>query len=204
VQVLGLVTLVGLVTITASTYMILYSQPLFERLRPALRVFERRTPFRELAEEGRTDDETPVDVIIFGQGRYGARLLRQLRDAGVHAIGVDFDPEAVRALRKDGLPVQFGDGEDADFVHTLPLAQASWIVTTFPQWESNRALLHALQEAGYRGAIAGAVRDARHGKALADAGLQRVLNPFEDAADHAAQTLAELIRQPPTPGGQTA
>jgi hypothetical protein len=37
VEALGLTTLVGLVTITVSTYMILYSQPLYERLAPLLR-----------------------------------------------------------------------------------------------------------------------------------------------------------------------
>ena len=36
---LGLTTLVGIITITLSTYMILYSQPLYERLAPLLRVF---------------------------------------------------------------------------------------------------------------------------------------------------------------------
>jgi Kef-type K+ transport system membrane component KefB len=49
VPVLGLVTLVGVVTITLSTYMILYAQPLYERLAPWLGVFERRRPARELA-----------------------------------------------------------------------------------------------------------------------------------------------------------
>jgi Kef-type K+ transport system membrane component KefB len=50
-EALGLTTLVGMVTIALSTYMILYSQPLYERLRPWLGVFERRYPHRELAVE---------------------------------------------------------------------------------------------------------------------------------------------------------
>ena len=194
VQALGLTTLVGLVTITVSTYMILYSQPLYERLAPWLGPFERRRPFRELAVERQPRVTAPVEVIVFGLGRYGGRLLRQLRDARVEAIGVDFDPEAVRDLRRHKLPVRFGDGEDPDFLEALPLAEARWVVTTFPQWESNRALLHALRVAGYRGRVAGAVRDAAHGLALAKAGIDRVLNPFEDAADRAAQTLAAELR----------
>src|SRR5690606_20271711 len=42
IEALGLTTLVGLVTIALSTYMILYSHPLYERLAPWLGVFERR------------------------------------------------------------------------------------------------------------------------------------------------------------------
>jgi Trk K+ transport system NAD-binding subunit len=133
---------------------------------------------------------------VFGLGRYGSRLLVQLRAAGVEAIGVDFDPEAVRALRRQRLPVRFGDGEDPDFVASLPLAQARWVITTFPQWESSRALLHALQAAQFNGSIVGAVRDAAHGRALAAAGATLILNPFDDAADYAAQQLAAQILTP--------
>jgi len=192
---LGLTTLVGVITITLSTYMILYSQPLFERLSPWLGVFERRRPHRELAVERQHRPEAPPEIVVFGLGRYGGRLLARLKDSGVNALGVDFDPEAVRALRRRGLPVRFGDGEDPAFLATLPLEGASWVVTTLPQWESNRALLHALREAGYGGQVAGVVRDEAHGDALAREGIARVLNPFNDAADHAAGVFAKEIRE---------
>jgi Trk K+ transport system NAD-binding subunit len=128
-------------------------------------------------------------------GRYGSRLFEQLRADGVDAVGVDFDPETVRELQGRGLPVLFGDGEDPDFLETLPLRQVRWVITTFPQWESNRALLHALKTAQYDGKVVGAVRDAAHGRALAEAGVKQILNPFDDAADHAAARLARDIRE---------
>ncbi|MDO8386840.1 MAG: cation:proton antiporter [Polaromonas sp.] len=196
VQALGLTTLVGLVTITVSTYMILYSQPLYTRLAPWLSLFERKRPFREMAVERQSRGGGEAEAIVFGLGRYGSRLLAQLRAAGVEAIGVDFDPEAVRVLRRRGLPVRFGDGEDPHFVETLPLGHARWVITTFPQWESNQALLHALHTAKFEGTIVGAVRDAAHGRALKAAGITYLLNPFEDAADHAAQRLATSMQSP--------
>jgi hypothetical protein len=201
---LGLTTLVGLVTITVSTYMILYSQPLYERLAPFLGPFERRKPFRELAVEQQGHGDPSVEVIVFGLGRYGSRLLEQLLADGIHAIGVDFDPEQVRRLSERGLPVRFGDGEDPDFLESLPLAQARWVFTTFPQVESNQALLHALGEARFSGPVAAAVRDPAHGRALARAGVPLILNPFDDAADHAARRLAEALRAPPAGAEATA
>ncbi|WP_291008947.1 cation:proton antiporter family protein [Hydrogenophaga sp.] len=193
-QALGLTTLVGVITITLSTYMILYSQPLYERLAPWLEWFERQHPFRELAAEQAPAEQAPAEVIVFGLGRYGSRLLQQLRSAGVQAIGVDFDPEAVRALQAQRLPVQFGDGEDPDFLESLSLTRLRWVVTTFPQWESNRALLHALKMARFEGEVVAAVRDAVHGRALREAGVRQILNPFDDAADFAAEHLAKTIR----------
>jgi Kef-type K+ transport system membrane component KefB len=195
VQALSLTTLVGLVTITVSTYMILYAQPLYERLAPWLRIFERQQPFRETAAESRDGRVRAAQAIVFGLGRYGSRLFEQLRADGVDVLGVDFDPEAVRELQGRGLPVLFGDGEDPDFLETLPLRQVRWVITTLPQWDSNRALLHALRVVHYDGTVVGAVRDAAHGRALAEAGVARVFSPFDDAADHAAARLARDIRE---------
>jgi hypothetical protein len=194
VTTLGLTTLVGLITITLSTYMILYSQALYQRLAPWIGVFERESPVRELAMERQYEDGRPVDVVIIGMGRYGRRLLTQLRDAGVHVLGVDFDPEAVRSLRGAQLPVRFGDGEDPAFLESLPLNQAQWVISTLPSGDSNRALLHALKEVGYSGQVAAVALDATHRRQLEAAGVTRVLNPFDDAADHAARNLRAEIR----------
>ncbi|SDT13849.1 cation:proton antiporter [Pseudomonas oryzae] len=190
VEALGLTTLVGLVTIMVSTYMILFSQSLYERLEPWLQPFERKRPFRELEVEQPGRAVGQPAIVVFGLGRYGGRLLLQLRHAGVEVLGVDYDPEIIRRLSRHHLPVRYGDGEDPEFLASLPLRQAAWVVTTFPQWEANRAFLDALDQAGFQGRVAGVVRDEEHGAALDAAGVARVLNPFSDAADFAARSFA--------------
>ncbi|MCB1938519.1 MAG: cation:proton antiporter [Rhodocyclaceae bacterium] len=190
---LGLTTLVGIVTIALSTYMILYSQPLFERIGPLLDIFERRRPHREMAVEQQRPSEAPPQVVIFGLGRYGARLLTSLRKRGVPVLGVDFDPETVRRLRRHGCAVRFGDGEDPAFLDTLPVNTAQWIVTTLPTWESNRGLLHALQAMAVPATIIGVVGDEVHRAALHAAGANRIINPFLDSADHTAQILVDAL-----------
>jgi Kef-type K+ transport system membrane component KefB len=196
VATLGLTTLVGLVTITLSTYMILQSQRLYGWMSPWLGVFERRRPFREL--DG-ADDATrgDFDVVVFGLGRYGSRLLDQLRAAGVRAVGVDFDPQAVAALRHRGVPAHFGDAEDPEFLESLPVHRARWAISTLPLWAANQALMHALSQARFSGTLAAAPRDARHAQALADAGVAHLFNPFDDAADQAAAELARRIADRP-------
>lgn len=46
---------------------------------------------------------------------------------------------------------------------------------------------------GLTGRIAGVVRDETHGQALRAAGASRVINPFLDAADHAAQMITDAL-----------
>ena len=195
VTALGLTTLVGLITITLSTYMILFSHRLFDWLGPWLRVFERATPFREMAVEDRQDAQAGADILVFGMGRYGSRLLQRLRAQGVMAVGVDFDPEAVREWHERGLPVRFGDAEDPDFLESLPLPHARWVVSTLPSGDSNRALLHALRASGYTGQVAVAVRDETQSSTLTSAGIDRVFNLFDDAAEQATHKMCEALLQ---------
>jgi Kef-type K+ transport system membrane component KefB len=193
VEALGLVTLVGIVTITLSTYMILYSHALYERLAPSLGLFERRVPFREIAEEEGLLESAVPDVLVIGLGRYGGRLALQLQAAGLAVVGVDFDPEVVRMRRVQGLRSRFGDGEDLDFLDSLPIDETPWVVSTLPDVPANRTLFDMLKRRGFRGRMAVAARDEHRAAELQQLGTVHVLYPYQDAADFAARELAEHI-----------
>ena len=187
---LGLVTLVGLVTITLSTYLILHSERLYEFFAPWLGLFERRRPKRELAFEWQRHGEAHPQVIVFGMGRYGSRIATNLLERGNRVLGVDFDPEAVRALRRRGVAVRFGDAEDPQLLDHLPLADARWVVCALPSVEVTRLLLQALSTAGYAGSIAVAVRGDLDDEPLRRLGATHLLHPYRDAAAHAAELVA--------------
>jgi len=74
-ETVGLITLVGIVTIGLSTYMILYSGSLYRFLSPWLSIFERQKTHRESVPEDVPSDEQ-VDVILLGLGQYGTSILR--------------------------------------------------------------------------------------------------------------------------------
>ena len=190
---LGLTTLVGLITITLSSYMILYSHRLYAWLAPWLGVFERKNPFRELAVENARPGTNRPDVLIFGLGRYGSRLALKLREQGMQVLGVDFDPEVIKAQQGTGLDARFGDCEAPDFIETLPLAQVPWVVSSLPDTGANRALLNALAEHQYTGQIAIVARDEVEAEAYLTLGQIEVILPFNQAADFAALDLAARI-----------
>ena len=192
---IGLVTLVGLVTITLSTYMILYSQPLFDRLEPWLGWAERAYPYRE------SEDEAPhserYDVVIFGVGRYGRDIARVLIANGARVLGVDFDPEALERWRKRGHDGLYGDALDPEFAEILPLAGVSWLVIATPppagpsvvHGDNRIVLMEAVRARGFRGRIAVRSHDIEDARRLQHAGADLVLRPFADAAERAAERL---------------
>ena len=194
---LGLITLVGLVTIALSSYLILYSHRLYEWVAPRLDVVERKIAHREQAID---EKSAPLvaDVIIFGLGRFGGNLARHLRDRGMRVLGVDFDPQAVRAWHQYGFAARYGDAEDPEFAASLPLAQARWVISTAPQRDVNLSLLHGLQTYGYRGRTALTAHSENDAEVLRRKGATVVFLPFADAAEQAAD---EIVGEAPDSRG---
>jgi len=192
---LGLVTMVGLVTIAASTYMITYSHQLYAVFEPLLGVFERKGTPREPSEAG-AHREDGYKVIVFGLGRFGTAIGMRLKKRGIPVLGVDFNPLAVRRWRELGLDTEFGDATDPEFVAELPLGRAEWIVSTVPihptglsHEDTRTTLIQLTRISGFRGRVAVASHHPKDTEELFASGADMVLEPFQDAADRAVDLL---------------
>ena len=190
VETVGLVTLVGLITISGSTYMILYSHGLYERLAPWLNLFERRHAHREAAYDGTSEGDE--DVIVLGLGRYGQGVSQALRQRGRRVLGVDFDPETVRSLQRNGYAILYGDAEDPEFLGSLPLGRVKWVISTAPERQVNLALLQGLSHHAYQGRVAVTAHSHHDAELLRQAGADLVLLPFADAAKEGVDRLLAL------------
>jgi Kef-type K+ transport system membrane component KefB len=193
-EALGLVTLVGLITIAASTYMITYSHQLYDLCEPLLQGIERRRAHREAYDDPSRGEQ--FDVIVFGLGRYGGTIGRRLIAEGRKVLGVDFSPTAVQRWRNEKLPVVFGDVSDPELIAHLPIRAADWIICAIPdpntgvsRHDSRLALLQALDEAGYDGKVAVATHRIDDNEKLKVAGAHLVFHPYYDAADRAIELL---------------
>ncbi len=204
-EALGLVTLVGLITISLSTYMITYSHTLYGWLEPVLGLFERRDPMREAI----GDQEHPgqgYDVVLFGLGRYGSAIAQRLVQHGLTVLGVDFNPTAIKEWQNAGLDAVYGDATDPEFVASLPLASVKWAVSAVPEHDTGvthedarSGLIEALRGAGFAGRVAVTAHRASDAEALSGSDADLILQPFRDAADQAAQLIVDA--EPPVPQG---
>ncbi|MDT8311937.1 MAG: NAD(P)-binding protein, partial [Methylophaga sp.] len=158
---LGLVTLVGLVTIALSVYMITYSHTLFRWCEPLLGMFERRQAFREQADDQHLSSQQQYDVIIFGLGRYGAVITERFQAEGKRVLAVDFNPDVVKRWRQRDFDMMYGDASDMDFIEMLPLKAVQWVICAMPQHDlgvthedPRIVLLDALKQQHYQGKVA--------------------------------------------------
>jgi len=194
---LGLVTLVGLVTIALSVYMITFSHQLYRFCEPFIGMFERSRTFREESQDG--DAAGGYDFVIFGLGRYGCKIGQALQDAGHRVLGIDFDPDALAHWRALGFVGRFGDATDPEFAAHLPLAGVRAVISAVPRTrgpltgsDPQMALLHGLRAANFAGAAVMTVNHQRDAAPYEAQGASMVLTPFEDAATFAAERLTAL------------
>jgi len=193
---LGLVTMVGLVTIAASTYMITYSHQLYSLFEPLLGILERSSTPREPGSDDGQRGPDQYDVMIFGLGRFGTAIGMRLKSRGIRVIGIDFNPIAVRRWRRLGLDTEYGDATDPEFISTLPLSSARWVVSTIPvhptglsHEDTRSTLIQATRSGAFHGQIAVTSHSKADTATLLSSGADIVLEPFQDAADRAVDIL---------------
>jgi Trk K+ transport system NAD-binding subunit len=191
---MSLITLVGLVTIFASTYMILYSGPLYSRLAGVLGVFERTNAHRESPVNAVAVPWGDHLIILMGLGNYGSAIAWRLRQHGWHLLAVDFDPQALERARGMGLAVLYGDVGDPEMLNQLSLDGARWVLCTVRDRQLNVSLLGLLRERDFAGRIAMTAVDATEAEEYRRLGAHLVLQPFSDAAEQAVEAITGSIQ----------
>ena len=188
VETLGLITLVGLVTIGVCTYILTYSSEIFERLRPCC-PSSSASARSELTAEATTVEADEVEVVVLGLGRFGSGIARGLQLRRRKVLGVDFDPDVLSRLGRGGLPVVYGDIADAEMLHHLPLEDAAVVVCAVPGLVANLGTLRMLKQHGYSGRIALTAHTEAEAAQLRAAGADLVLEVFAYAAEHSAEAV---------------
>ncbi len=131
-----LITLVGVITIALSSYMILYGEKIYLWLEHWLRYFERDSP----KPDRRFTTTVNRPIILIGAHRTGQNIIKELPKKQVGVI--DFDPDIVTKLSRQGYAAVYGDITDPDLEEAVGLRQARYIISTSPDVENN---LHFLQ-----------------------------------------------------------
>lgn len=190
-EVLGLITLVGLITIGLSTYLILYSHQIFNKLSPFLKIFERK----KLAEqEQKKYKANNYDIIIIGLGRFGKKLTQILeKNHQTKYLGIDFNPVVVNQFRKKKQNVIYGDIEDPDLMEQVPFEKSKIIINTISNYEYAQKLTSYLEKLDYQGKIYLTAIQGRDLEMIKNYQVTKILQPYQMAAENFYKTQLKTI-----------
>ncbi len=182
-EVVGLITLVGLITIGLSTYLILYSHPIYNLIAPALSIFEKKNIKHK--EDIKLNQEGYYDIIIIGLGRFGSKIAEKLdQHPYIRYLGIDFDPQVIKKWQSKEKNVLYGDLEDAEFLASIPYKYSKLIVSTIPDLPLSIQLIKELKKENYAGKIYLTMLHDRDMKALQKYEVDAVLMPYNMASEN--------------------
>ena len=140
-SVLALMTIVGILTISGSSYLIEHNERIYERLSWMFKMFE---PSHMLGMEKQTVF-TAKQILLFGCNDTGTELLPVIQNMKRSYMVVDFDPQISRQLSEQGIPNIYGDVGDEAFLDELEADKSKLIISTIPDFVISSSILGFLK-----------------------------------------------------------
>ena len=168
---LQLFTLVALITIFISSYVITYSEQLYRLLIPVFRLFGKdKNQQQEMSTK-------KYEAWVFGYHRIGWKIAQVLEAEGISYAVIDYNPETVSKLRRQRIPAYFGDVADVEFLESLNFEKTKLIISTIPSLDDQVTLVSHIRRNNKKVCIIGNLYDMDRVKELYTAGANFVMMP---------------------------
>ncbi len=138
-QIFAVIVAVGVITITLSTYLILYAERIFPYIEKFLSLFERKGTQEEEGDYG-----ISKPVILVGANRIGRGIMNYISKENL--LVIDFDPVVIDLLKKEKTDHIFADLKDPHLFEELNLEETKLVISTSPQLEDNVVLIKRIKD----------------------------------------------------------
>ncbi len=145
----SMITLVGIITITGSTYLILGGNSIYNKLSPFLKKFEKK----KTKDKKNSDNSTSYDAIIFGYDRIGYSLLKSIDKIGLKYVIVDYNPSIIKKLQNKGIECMYGDANNIELLDDFDFSKVKIAISTIPDVETNVLILNEFKKENRNGSI---------------------------------------------------
>ncbi len=137
-QIFAVIVAVGVVTITLSTYIILYAEKIFPHISNLLSIFERKNTKEEEGDFG-----ISKEIILIGANRIGKGIMNYIDKNNL--LVIDFDPVVTDLLKKKGVDRIFADIKDPHLFEELNLERTKLVISTSPHLDDNLMLIKRIK-----------------------------------------------------------
>lgn len=134
-----IITLVALITIGISTYLMKYDDKLFHIFEKHLTIFERKNT------QEKRNKQHPYTAVLVGYHKGGHEFIKIFRELKQNYLVIDYDPDVIETLEQQGIRHAYGDATDEEFLDEINIAHASLVVSMADDTTINRELLHYIR-----------------------------------------------------------
>lgn len=186
IEILSMVTVIGLITMTGSTYFIMYSNKIYPVISKYLSVFERKG---RKVDESSYDQTKAYDIVLFGYNRIGYSLLDSFKKIRKKFLVVDYNPDMIKVLKNKNVDCIYGDASDSELLRDLKLHKVKMAISTIPDLETNILLIRHIKNCSKDSIIIVAAHQIDDATQLYETGATYVIMPHFLGGDHASMMI---------------
>jgi len=186
--VFSLIVLVTLLSITLSSYTIEWGNSLYKLLLKPLKIFDLFTT--EVLEYLPT--KSLPTIALCGYNRIGYSILQSLKDVKKKVLIVDYNPEVIAKVAKEGYHCLYGDVTDEEILERMNVGRLTLLVSTVPEMKDNLFLIRKVREENKSVKIIVSASDITEAFKLYDAGADYVILPHFLGGEHVAQLISKV------------
>lgn len=182
-EIVALVAAIGIITITTSSFMIIYSDKIYTFITPFLSFFERKE-----TRENVLFADLSKPIILIGYDRTGKSIASSLPKEKL--LIIDFNPDIITELDEMGYSCFYGDIIDPLIFNNINFSKAEIIISTSPSLEDNINLITGIKLAGKEGKVILRAESKEDAKILYEKGADYVFVPLYSSGQYLGKILS--------------
>ncbi|QQS39520.1 cation:proton antiporter [Candidatus Woesebacteria bacterium] len=189
----ALIVMVGVITMTISTYLILGSDKLYNKIYKQLAIFERKKT-KELQLVTQIDKSN--HIVLVGADSTGTPLAMYFKHKKMDFVVVDFNPNVYERFTKKGIPTVFGDINDSEILTASGIVRARIVISTISDLASDLTLLIHIKKENINPVVIMSASSTHNAQVLYENGASYVVVPDVVSGEHIRHMLTVYGNSP--------
>ena len=187
----SLTVILTLVSITLTSYYIQYNDAFYKLLKKPLRIFDFFTT------EGLEYFPTPVKptIILCGHNRIGYSILRGLQRNKKKVLVVDYNPEVISRMIKEGYHCIYGEVGDEEIVERMNLPQITMLISTIPTLKDSLFLIRHVRNVNKHAKVIVTANDIDDAIKMYNEGADYVILPHFLGGEHVSHLIEDIRKK---------
>ncbi len=181
----SIITLVALVSIGGSAYLMAYSEKIYSAISTVLPNLSKKRDVK-LGSHNKPDNN---EVILFGYDKIGFSLVRLFKKLQKKYLVIDFNPEVIKYLESIHTNCMYGDADDTNLLEELGLSRKKMVISTIPVFETNLLILKKIREFSDKTIVILVSNSIEDSLKLYDEGASYVIIPRFLGGEHASNLI---------------
>lgn len=136
----AVITLVAIITIAISTYLMHYDDELFAKFdRIKLKLFEKEVTYKEKR------SNRPNQMILLGYDQGGYEIIKTFKELGKKYLVIDYDPDVIEMLEKRKIDFLYGDAADLELLKEAQIDKSQLVISTIIDHDVNKFIVNTME-----------------------------------------------------------